>query len=93
MLNTHTEVRYCKTWDVSKVLDFHRKLTPVRFLSLKDLTLKMIMLIVLSSACRAQSLHLLGIDNMVKGAKCFTYLCSVSLYFLQTSTTKKEWRK
>jgi hypothetical protein len=44
-----------KTWDVSKVLDFHRKLTPVRFLSLKNLTLKMIMLIVLSSACRAQS--------------------------------------
>jgi hypothetical protein len=67
-----TEVRYCKHWDVSKVLDFHRKLTPVRFLSLKDLTLKMIMLIALSSACRTQSLHLLGIDNMVKGAKCFT---------------------
>ena len=30
------------------------------------------MLIALSSGCRAQSLHLLGIDNMVKGAKCFT---------------------
>jgi hypothetical protein len=28
-----TEVRYCKTWDVSKVLVFLRKLTPVRFLS------------------------------------------------------------
>ena len=26
-----TEVRYCKTWDVSKVLVFLRKLTPVRF--------------------------------------------------------------
>jgi hypothetical protein len=34
--------------------------------------LKMIMLIALSSACRTQSLHLLGIDNMVKGSKCFT---------------------
>jgi hypothetical protein len=32
----------------------------------------MIMLIALSSACRTQSLHLLEIDNMVKGAKCFT---------------------
>jgi hypothetical protein len=28
-----TEVRYCKTWDVSKVLVFLRKLTPVRLLS------------------------------------------------------------
>ena len=71
-----TEVRYCKTWDVSKVLVFLRKLTPVRFLSLKDLTLEMIMLIALSSACRTQSLQLLGIDNMVKGAKCFTLFYS-----------------
>ena len=30
------------------------------------------MLIALSSACRTHSLHLLGNDNMVKGAKCFT---------------------
>jgi hypothetical protein len=69
------------------VLDFHRKLTPVRFLSLKDLTLKMIMLIALSSACRTQSLQLLGIDNMVKGAKCFTLTPFINLMIVALQPT------
>lgn len=66
-----TVVKYCKTWDVSKVLCYLQKLSPVKFLSLKDLTLKLVMLIALSSACRVQTLHLLGLNNLVKGAKSF----------------------
>lgn len=42
--------RYCETWDVSKVLTFLRKLSPVKSISHKDLTLKLVMLIALTNA-------------------------------------------
>ena len=51
--------KYCKTWDVSKVLIHLQKLSPVKFISLKHLSLKLIMLIALSTANRVQTLHLL----------------------------------
>jgi hypothetical protein len=35
-----SEHKYCKTWDVSNVLGYLRKLSLIKFISLKDLTLK-----------------------------------------------------
>ena len=63
---------YVKTWDVSKVLLFLQKLSPAKFISLKELTLKLVMLITLSSACRVQSLHLLSTVNIQKSFKSYS---------------------
>lgn len=61
-----TQPRYTHTWDVSKVLVYLRKLSPVRFITLKDLTLKLCMLIALTNATRAQSIHLLTVHSVNK---------------------------
>jgi hypothetical protein len=50
------------TWDVSNVLGYLRKLSPIKFISLKDLTLKLVMLIAIIKASRVKSLHLLGLN-------------------------------
>lgn len=67
--------RYCCTWDVSSVLTFLQTLSPVKFISLKDLTLKLVTLMALVHATRAQSLHLLTLENMIKGSKSYTFFC------------------
>lgn len=67
-----TKPKYCKTWDVSKVLLYLQKLSPVKFISFKDLTLKLVMLIALTSACRVQSLHLLSIQGLQKNFHSYT---------------------
>lgn len=56
-----SEPKYCKTWDVSNVLGYLRKLSPIKFISLKDLTLKLVMLIAIIIASRVQSLSLIHI--------------------------------
>ena len=58
--------RYNYTWDVNKVLTYLRKLSPVKYLSLKDLTLKLCMLIALTNAARIQSIHLLCVHSVKK---------------------------
>ena len=58
--------KYCDTWDVSMVLKYLKHLSPVSELNLKLLTLKLAMLIALTTAACSQSLHLLTIDNMIK---------------------------
>ncbi|CAG2205297.1 unnamed protein product [Mytilus edulis] len=65
--------RYESTWDVSKVLHFLRSLSPVKYLKLKDLTLKLTMLIALTNAARAQSIHLMNVNHVhkVKGEFIF----------------------
>ena len=68
--------RYSKTWDISCVLQYLRKLSPVSKLSLKMLTLKLIMLLALILASRCQSLHLLSIEGMKKGFYFYTLLYS-----------------
>lgn len=50
-------VRYKETWDVSKTISYLKTLYPLELLSLKFLTLKLVMLIALTQASRAQSLH------------------------------------
>jgi hypothetical protein len=58
--------KYSYTWDIDKVLVYLRKLSPVKHLSLKDLTLKLTMLMVLTNAARAQTVHLLSVHKVKK---------------------------
>ncbi|XP_072030140.1 uncharacterized protein [Amphiura filiformis] len=56
--------RYEFIWDVQIVLNYLRKLAPANVLSLKDLTLKLVMLIALVSAQRSQTIHKLCLDSL-----------------------------
>lgn len=56
--------RYECIWDVQIVLNYLRKLAPANSLSLKDLTLKLVMLIALVSAQRSQTIHKLSLNNL-----------------------------
>ncbi|CAG2233745.1 unnamed protein product [Mytilus edulis] len=60
-------------WDVSIVLRLLRRLSPVADISVKDLTLKLVMLIALTNATRSQSIHLLKLSNMQKQKDCFRF--------------------
>lgn len=60
--------RYTTTWDVDKVLTFLKRLSPVAKLSLKQLTLKLVMLLALTTAQRLQTLQSLDISFLSKGA-------------------------
>ena len=51
--------RYNDTWDVKSVLDKLRMMEPLHNLPLKDLTLKLVMLLALTQVARVQMLHLL----------------------------------
>ena len=59
--------KYLFTWDVTCVLKFLRSLFPLRKLSLKLLTFKVIALIALAVAPRAQTLVSMDLDYMIKG--------------------------
>ena len=56
--------RYKEVWDVSIVLRFLKTLSPVSSLSLKNLSLKLVMLLSLVTAQRGQTLHLLDVNLM-----------------------------
>jgi len=58
--------RYQNIWDVNDVLCYLKKLSPVKLLTLKDLTLKLAMLIALTHAARAQTLQFLSIVGIQK---------------------------
>ena len=53
--------RYVQTWDVSVVLHYLKYLSPAPLLSMKNLTLKLVMLMALVSLCRANLLHKLDL--------------------------------
>lgn len=61
-----TKPRYTNIWDVNKVLVYLRKLSPLKKLTLKDLTLKLVMLMGLTNASRVQTLHLLTVSKLQK---------------------------
>lgn len=65
--------RYVHTWDPAIVLNFLRKLSPSKKLSLRDLTLKLVMLAALTTAQRLQTLQLLDISRMDKGRNGFRF--------------------
>lgn len=71
--------RYVVTWDVNQVLSYLRKLSPVRHLSLKDLTLKLAMLMALTQAARVQTLHLVTVNGCKKLKTEFVFQLSDSL--------------
>lgn len=56
--------RYSHCWDVSVVINYLRTLFPLESLDLKTLTLKVVALISLSIAPRAQTLTALNLDDM-----------------------------
>ncbi|XP_042877619.1 uncharacterized protein LOC122256772 [Penaeus japonicus] len=59
--------RYIETWDVQPVLEKLRSMCPLHSLSLKDLTLKLVMLLALTQAARVQTLHLLILKAIIIG--------------------------
>ena len=72
--------RYNKIWHVSLVLSYLTTLDPVEKLTLKDLTLKLLVLLLLITGQRGQSIHLLNITTM--------HLSDTSCVFNLTSHTK-----
>ena len=64
-----TVPRYVVTWDVNKVLCFLSSWFPNNKITLKQLTLKTVMLIALSSSDRAQTIHSMRVDNCVCTAR------------------------
>lgn len=62
-----TKPRYAETWDVKPVLQEIRHMDPLHSLSLKELTLKLVMLMALTQAARVQTLHLLMIKGISLG--------------------------
>lgn len=71
--------RYTATWDVNKVLCYLRKLSPVRHISLKELTLKLTMLMALIQAARVQTLHLITVEGYNKLKNEFVFKLSDSV--------------
>ena len=62
-LNRKPVPRYKSVWDVSKVLRYLKTLNPNQQISLKELTLKLVMLLSLVTAQRGQSIHMLDISD------------------------------
>ena len=58
--------RYVETWNVKVVLQFLANLYPPSKLTLKELTLKLVMLDILVSGQQGQSIHLLDINCMTQ---------------------------
>lgn len=58
--------RYNSTWDVDKVLEYLKDQGPNASLELRDLTLKVTMLMSLVSAARGQELKVLYLENIYK---------------------------
>ena len=56
--------RYAAIWDADIVLRFLSKMAPRKRLTLKGLTLKTVMLLSLLTAQRAQTLHVIRVDNV-----------------------------
>ena len=65
--------RYTYIWDVSKVLDYLKTLDPLDKLSLKELTHKTVMLLLLVTGQRGQFLYLLTLAG-IQITPCVAYL-------------------
>lgn len=66
--------RYQEIWDPQIVLRYLTGLAPVHMLSLKDLTLRLVMLMALVSAQRGQTLQLLSLNNMTVCQNVYTFV-------------------
>ncbi|KAH3806244.1 uncharacterized protein LOC127860415 [Dreissena polymorpha] len=74
-----SKARYKDVWDVNIVLKYLKNLPDVRLLTLKNLTLKLAMLIALTQASRVQSLKLLTLEGLRQGHNSIVLQYSNSL--------------
>ena len=72
--NTPPMPRYNKTWDDNVVLQYLRGMGKATELSIKELTLKLVILIAITSTCREQTTHLLDLKGLVKENNCFVFI-------------------
>ena len=71
--------RYSTTWDVTTVTSYLKTLFPLAELSLKNLTLKTVMLCSLSSAQREQTLCALNLNIQWVSDTCLTFIITERL--------------
>ena len=71
--------RYTVTWDVAPVLEKLSSLHPLHTLSLKYVTLKLVTLMALTHAARVQTLHLLVLNDIIRGEDYFSIQLGGSL--------------
>ena len=67
---------YQQAWDVQLVLDYLSEIHPVSDLSLKDLTLSLVMLIALVIGQRGQSSHLINTAHMQAEKASYQFVLS-----------------
>ena len=80
--------KYSATWDVDRLLKFIISFYDTNdILDLKDLTLKTITLIAITSGSRAQALHKMNLDLCTKNDNQFTFVFNSPL---KTSTPKNN---
>ena len=65
--------KYSHTWNADQVVEYIQLLIPHEKLTFKEITLKTLGLIALTSGSRVQSIHLLDIDNMEKTNEIFRF--------------------
>ena len=68
--------KYAEIWDVNVVLSYLKTLSPVAKLSLKDLTYKVTMMLMLLSGQRIQTIQLLDLKDMTMSKSQFTFKVS-----------------
>ena len=73
-LNRKPVPKYTSVWDVNKVLRYLKTLIPNDHISLKELTLKLVMLLSLVTAQRGQSIHMLDISGMTLTESSCTFI-------------------
>ena len=80
-----SQPRYSAVWDVNQVLTYLRKFSPMKEISLKDLTLKLTMLMALTQAARVQTLQLITLDGCKKLKTEFVFRLNSLLKLSRTS--------
>ena len=58
------EPKYKCIWDVNTVLEHLKTIEPLEQITLKELTLKLVMLLLLATGQRGQSIYLLSLDGI-----------------------------
>lgn len=66
--------RYDMTWDVNTVLNYMAREWPLADITLKNLTLKLIMLVALVTGHRGQSMHLMRLDNRIENVDSVEFM-------------------
>ena len=73
-----TMPKYKQVWDVKVVLNYLSGLYPLEAIALKELTYKVVMLMLLASGQRGQTIHLLDLRNMNESKGKITFLITDS---------------